>query len=272
MKAKRWYRRRRSAQCSWIGQTRKKPYACKQAILLCALGLTVQPHLSAKPLVRLQIRWSIWTWLRRSSARSSARISLVSHVLVPEFTNTPLLPARAHPGDDKKVLCQSLAKLYLPSETGDDDKVRTLKLLVENLRTRRPPREASALAALAKFDNALSKRFEKQLEDFDEAEYRQLESLRELFEFLDDIVPLDEDEDEEDEAPSTKKRGARKRRSESVTTDTTSADEGVRTPPRGKGGKARSKYVSTLYRERRNMLIYTDDVGHHNPMKTMRTM
>ncbi|KAI9449685.1 nuclear condensing complex subunit [Lactarius psammicola] len=155
--------------------------------------------------------------------------------------------------DDKKVLCQALGKLYLPPETGDDDKVRTLKLLVENLRTRRPPREASALAALVKFDNALSKRFEKQLEDFDEAEYRQLESLRELFEFLDDIVPLDEDEDEEDEAPSTKKRGARKRRSESVTTDATSADEGARTPPRGKGGKARSKYGPTRYRVRRNI-------------------
>ena len=145
------------------------------------------------------------------------------------------------------MLCQALGKLYLPLETGDDDKVRTLKLLVQNLRTRRPPREASAQAALAKFENALSKRFEKQLEDFNEAEYRQLESLRELFEFLDDIVPLDEDEDEEDEAPSTKKRGARKRRSESVTTDATSADEGVRTPPRGKGGKARSKYGLYTY-------------------------
>ena len=159
-----------------------------------------------------------------------------------------LVRAGAPLGDDKRVLCQALAKLYLPPETGDDDKVRTLKLLVQNLRTRRPPREASAQAALAKFENALSKRFEKQLEDFDEAEYRQLESLRELFEFLDDIVPLDEDEDEEDEGPATKKRGARKRRSESVTTDTTSAEEGMRTPPpRGKGGKARSKYGSTLF-------------------------
>jgi condensin complex subunit 3 len=143
------------------------------------------------------------------------------------------------------VLCQALGKLYLPPETADDDKIRTLKLLVQNLRTRRPPREASALAALAKFDTALSKRFEKQLEDFDEAEYRQLESLRELFEFLDEIVPLDEDEEEEEEVPVSRKRGgARKRRSESVTTDATSAEEGVRTPPRGKGGKARSKYGS----------------------------
>jgi condensin complex subunit 3 len=99
------------------------------------------------------------------------------------------------------VLFQALSTLYLPPETGEDDKVRTAKLLVQNLRTRWPPREASAQAALAKFDNALSERFEKQLEDFNEAEYRQLESLRELFEFLDDIVPLDEDEDDEDELP-----------------------------------------------------------------------
>lgn len=161
-------------------------------------------------------------------------------------------------GDDKKVLCQALAKLYLPPETADDDKIRTLKLLVTNLRTRRPPREASAQAALAKFDTALSKRFEKQLEDFDEAEYRQLESLRELFAFLDEIVPLDEDDEEEEEVQHARKRGAttRKRRSESVTTDTTSAEESVRTPPpRGKSGKARSKYGFLKHPRVRIMLI-----------------
>jgi condensin complex subunit 3 len=124
---------------------------------------------------------------------------------------------------------------------------------VQDLRTRRPPREASAQVALA-----LSKRFEKQLKNFNEAEYRQLEALRELFEFLDDIVPLDEDEDEEDELPSTtKKRAARKRRSESVTTDATSADDGPRTPPRGKGGKARSKYgLHALSRECAHILLF----------------
>jgi condensin complex subunit 3 len=144
-------------------------------------------------------------------------------------------------GGDKKVLCQALNKLFLP-ETDDDDQVRTVKLLAYNLRMRRPPRDATALAALVKFDSALSKRFEKQLEDFDEAEYRQLESLQELFEFLDEIVPLDEDEDEEEEPQASKKRAARKRRSESVTTDSTSVtDEWARMPPRGKSGKAKSK-------------------------------
>jgi len=146
------------------------------------------------------------------------------------------------PRSDKKVLCQALSKLFLPLETDDDDRVRTLKLLVHNLRTRRPPRDASAQAALVKFDGVLSKRFEKQLEDFNEAEYRQLQSLQELFEFLDDIVPVDEDEDEEGEVPTAKKRAARKRRSESVTTDSTStAGEWARNLPRAKSGKAKSK-------------------------------
>lgn len=36
--------------------------------------------------------------------------------------------------DEKKALCQMLGKLYLPDEA-DDDKVRTLKLLVTSLRT-----------------------------------------------------------------------------------------------------------------------------------------
>lgn len=153
-------------------------------------------------------------------------------------------------GSDKKVLCQALNKLFLPLEMDDDDKVRTLKLLVHNLRTRRPPRDASALAALVKFDGALSKRFEKQLEDFNESEYRQLQSLQELFEFLDDIMPLDEDEDAdaEEEAPAAKKRAARKRRSESVTSDATNiTDEWAGTLPRGKSGKAKSKYGNGLH-------------------------
>ena len=39
--------------------------------------------------------------------------------------------------DDKKVLCQVLGRVYLP-ETVDDDKIRTLKLLVHNVFTVRP--------------------------------------------------------------------------------------------------------------------------------------
>ena len=49
---------------------------------------------------------------------------------------------------------------------------------------------------MIKFDNALSKKYEKQLENFSEDEFRKLEELKELFEFLDDIIPLEDDEDE----------------------------------------------------------------------------
>ena len=40
--------------------------------------------------------------------------------------------------DDKKVLCQVLGWLHLP-ETVDDHKIRTIKLLVHNVFTVRPP-------------------------------------------------------------------------------------------------------------------------------------
>lgn len=49
---------------------------------------------------------------------------------------------------------------------------------------------------MIKFDNALSKKYEKQLENFNEDDMRKLEELKDLFEFLDDIIPLDDDEDD----------------------------------------------------------------------------
>ena len=122
-------------------------------------------------------------------------------------------------------MCQLLGKMYIPPEI-DDDKIRTLKLLIHNLRLvrrlsprqswkyrltdlrwqRRPLRDTASNNAFNRFDTSISKKYEKQLEDFNEEEYRQLESLKELFEFLDDIFPED---DEEDEMPP--KRRSRKR-------------------------------------------------------------
>ncbi|KAI0634669.1 nuclear condensing complex subunit [Trametes polyzona] len=138
--------------------------------------------------------------------------------------------------EDKKGLCQMLGKLYLPDEV-DADKVRILKLLVTNLRSRRPPKDTAAKNALAKFDAALSKKYEAQLENFSEDEFRKLEELRDLFEFLDDIIP---DFDDEDEPP---KKG-RKRRSLSVATETTTsaATSGDRSPPPSpRHGKGKAK-------------------------------
>jgi len=39
--------------------------------------------------------------------------------------------------DNRKVLCQLLSKLYIPDEA-DDDKIRTLKLLMNNVKSVRP--------------------------------------------------------------------------------------------------------------------------------------
>ena len=61
---------------------------------------------------------------------------------------------------------------------------------------RRPPRDTTAKNALAKFDAAIAKKYEKQLENFSDEELRKLEELKDLFEFLDDIIPLEDDEDE----------------------------------------------------------------------------
>ena len=59
---------------------------------------------------------------------------------------------------------------------------------------RRPLRDATANNALKKFDVAIQTKFEKELEGFSEAEYRELQKLQELFKFLDDIIPEDDDE------------------------------------------------------------------------------
>ncbi|KAF9225668.1 hypothetical protein BS17DRAFT_777480 [Gyrodon lividus] len=119
--------------------------------------------------------------------------------------------------EEKKVLCQVLGRLHLP-ENVDDDKIRTLKLLIHNISTRRPLRDTTARNAFAKFDAVVSKKYADKLANFSEEEYRQLEQLNDLFKFLDDIIPLDDAEDFE--PPIAKTRG-RKRRSESAVTETT---------------------------------------------------
>ncbi|KAL5523222.1 YCG1_1 [Sanghuangporus sanghuang] len=139
--------------------------------------------------------------------------------------------------DERKALCQLTGKLYLPDEV-DDDKIRTLKLLVSNIRSRRPPKDSTSSNALSRFEKAISSKYEKQLASFNEEEYRQLEELKELFEFLDDIIPED---DEEEEKP---KRGSRKRRSESIISTTTigaSEDDYRGTPEPKPSSKGRSK-------------------------------
>lgn len=77
------------------------------------------------------------------------------------------------------------------------------------LTQRRPIRDTTAQNAFIKFDDMISKKFAKQLEGFSEEEYRQLENMKDLFEFLDAVEP---DSEEEDVKPTkrTRKRYALK--------------------------------------------------------------
>ncbi|KDQ54415.1 hypothetical protein JAAARDRAFT_209496 [Jaapia argillacea MUCL 33604] len=86
------------------------------------------------------------------------------------------------------------------TEVIDDDKIPTLKLHIHNLTSvltlflhRRPLHDTTSKNAFSKSEASVSKKLEKQLEGFGEEEYRQLESLKEQFDFLDDIVPPDSD-------------------------------------------------------------------------------
>ncbi|KAG6819105.1 hypothetical protein H0H93_015408 [Arthromyces matolae] len=90
--------------------------------------------------------------------------------------------------DDTKVLCQCLPKLHIPG-SADDDTVKTLKVLIHAIRSRRPIRDTTTNNAFTKFETAITKKFAKQLEDFSEEEYRKLEQLEDLFQFVDSIIP-----------------------------------------------------------------------------------
>ncbi|THH31051.1 hypothetical protein EUX98_g3136 [Antrodiella citrinella] len=155
--------------------------------------------------------------------------------------------------NEKKSLCQLLGKIYLP-DVVDDDKVRTLKLLIHNVRARRPLRDVTSKNAFNKFEATLTKKFEKQLEAFDEAEYRELEHLKGLFEFLDDIIPISDDE----EVEPPKKRGTRK--------SAFSCDEKSSTGsrPRTSKGKSKAKAVNAKKAVTKSMKppdSSTDDEG-----------
>jgi condensin complex subunit 3 len=118
-----------------------------------------------------------------------------------------------------------LGKLYFPDEV-DEDKIRTLKLLLNTLQRvcpnailgqylnsnnryhqRRPAKDATTNNAIIRFDKAVAKRFASQLDGFSEEDFRKLEELKELFQFLDELISDDEDDDDMPVPP--KKRNVR---------------------------------------------------------------
>ncbi|KAJ6570219.1 nuclear condensing complex subunit [Mycena vulgaris] len=173
------------------------------------------------------------------------------------------------PKDDKKVLVQLLVKLHIPDEV-DVDKIRTLKLLMHTLNLRRPLRDTTTNNAFKKFDASISKKFEKQLEDFDEDEYRKLEELKDLFEFLDDIIPEDDDETINIDA---KKKG-KKRRSDSIMSTTTNGDDAsIASSKRGKSKpKTKRRRLSTSDDEESDFEDEDDRTAKGTPPPPTRTL
>ncbi|KAG7094897.1 hypothetical protein E1B28_005704 [Marasmius oreades] len=116
-----------------------------------------------------------------------------------------------------KALFQLLPKLHLPDAV-DDDKVKELKVKMDIIHARRPPRETSAKNALNKFVNTLAKKYEEQLKDFDEEDWLNMTKNQLILDEVNAIFP-DDDED-----PPAEKKG-RKRRSMSVVSTATDGEE-----------------------------------------------
>ncbi|KAK7032879.1 chromosome condensation complex protein [Favolaschia claudopus] len=179
--------------------------------------------------------WTEWTDPTQLFDQKGA-VDPFLHVQMADDTMRFLLSTKL-PKEDKRALCQMLLKLNIPDEV-DADQVRTLKLLINNIFTRRPLGDAIASNALKKFDAALQKKFEKELEGLSEEEYREFNKLQDLFAFLDDIIPENDDEVIE---LDTKKKG-RKRRSDSIISITTDGDDmSVASSRRGKSKPSKKR-------------------------------
>ncbi|KAF7327450.1 Peptidase A1 domain-containing protein [Mycena kentingensis (nom. inval.)] len=149
-----------------------------------------------------------------------------------------MLNEKNMPKEQRKLLCQMLDKLYLPKDVDDADRVRTLRLLVNNVNRRRPVKDMISNNAMKRLDAKISKQYADHIEGFDEDAYREMEQHRALFEFLDEIFS-----DDEEEAP---KKKTRKRRSKSVATTDDDNVSVASSKARGKSKpKAKRRRLST---------------------------
>ncbi|EJU03066.1 ARM repeat-containing protein [Dacryopinax primogenitus] len=124
--------------------------------------------------------------------------------------------------DERKAICQLLNKLHFPEQV-DDDKIRSIGLLIWGVKTRRPLKDTTSRNAFVRFQNAMNKKYSEQLTGMDEAAYRELASLKELF---DDVFLLVPDEDDEEEAtPRPKVKTAPRQRVRSSLASSAESDE-----------------------------------------------
>lgn len=113
--------------------------------------------------------------------------------------------------------------MYIPDEIDDDEarKVKVLLVEVNNVcvrhslallilttfqRVRLP--DAATKNAFQKFDAAVCKKWAAVLSSYDEEDYKKMEALNDLHDFINELIP--EGDDDEDEEP-TKRRGGQKR-------------------------------------------------------------
>ncbi|KAJ3902884.1 nuclear condensing complex subunit [Lentinula edodes] len=168
------------------------------------------------------------------ASESSCLQFSIARDIVKEFLNKDSKLFKDH----KKVLCQQLPKLYLPNDV-DEDTVRYLNLLMDKVPSCRPFADAVSKNAFAKFQSSFVKKYEKQLEGLSAAEYLSHEKHQAEAQFLNDIIPL------EDEFAPPVRRG-RKRRSGSVTSSAAEDDPSTSNKTaRTRKGKAKRARLST---------------------------
>ncbi|CCA67302.1 related to condensin complex subunit 3 [Serendipita indica DSM 11827] len=88
----------------------------------------------------------------------------------------------------RKVYIQVLNKLYLPNEI-DENKLRKLRYLAVSYRMKRGYPDAASKASFERFLKSLEKHYAEVFEGLPEEEARKMEAFKDLFEFLDEIVP-----------------------------------------------------------------------------------
>ncbi|KAH8834752.1 nuclear condensing complex subunit [Flagelloscypha sp. PMI_526] len=172
--------------------------------------------------------WTDALQVKNSGSREDVDEDL--HVDFAKLVITVLLDAEGDFEDyllkeDKKALCTILNKLSLPDEV-DDIKIKSLKVLSSTLLVKKKLPDQPSKKAVEKFDTALSRKYET-LSEFSLEEYREMEELAEAFSIADMLGDI-----EDDPTPAPMRKG-KKRRSESMVSDS-GTDVEERTREKGK--------------------------------------
>ncbi|KIM27971.1 hypothetical protein M408DRAFT_70480 [Serendipita vermifera MAFF 305830] len=90
----------------------------------------------------------------------------------------------------RKLYIQMLNKLSFPDEV-DENKLRKLKYLISSYKMNRAFPDATSKTSFERFSKSLEKRYADVFSGMSEEDARKMESLKDLFDFLDELVPED---------------------------------------------------------------------------------